>query len=711
MSERINCKCCGGLDVFNTKENYHVVCKTCSNPKCCTKLLKSINKKVCECNDDASVKNKCGFYSKCYGCNEEIVCFVEPHYSIYNKVFCSKTCCMAYSCSREEETDEESIFFMPIIFGNESSPFKIGHITSRFGFKEAFNNNSTFLIKDICYTHEFVNHNTKEPEEEENNGIKICLISLILKYILYYEDVAVDISKYIKCNLHSVIEEGCAKHYFKDLLIAFLKNKKTLFRNVDDEMFSFLTNNDSSYSWIDEINNLEDALDILKTAFGFAENGTVINYILNKLDRKFPKNPIREQNRIQMKKLLLYACDNGNYYGIKFFQDNTSFIENLSKNEKLDLLKRVCFYGGEYDTVYYLFDLLLDQKNIDIGVYLYYFIVGSAEYGHFKISHYLIHKYIPIVSYDDFTMAHLCTKIVENIRKGSSQGTPASVSGIGLRDIPSAETHRFFKKQKLTGIDQDEYYSIVKYNSFFTYKHEIEVENGSDDFDRIRKQMLSASKNADVCGVSKYCTPKQKALDFYKKFPMNDHTERGVINEQFVRQILFMKTGWRMPMRKCGIFKIPYTRFSAMPDDIAYISKWKQEIIIEYKNPVFYKKHPYLGYIFQTNWQMGIVGLKHAFLVDYAMDCNEEGGDERFRVWHVEFSEELFIFQLKCCLEFSKYLDFPCDEMLPCTPHIYYELAGHQEKGTWVPGHVLPRMPPAPKIKQMFSSDLKQLLD
>ncbi len=394
--------------------------------------------------------------------------------------------------------------------------------------------------------------------------------------------------------------------------------------------------------------------------------------------------------------------------------------EKSGLNDENVLLK-ISACGGHLEMVKYLVENF-GLEFEDVRVRINFIVVASEEYGHHKVSEYLRQHYLieeKIDKLENFTNSYLVEKVCKNICRKRAAATAATTGGGGIL----GRDHKNKKRKVIIIRHDEEYFYIVPDDddhsptatttttttdkfSFNTYDTELDIENGSKEFDEFRVGKISASRIGPICGVSEYSTPKAAALKYFKKFDMNDDCERGIIMEQFIRQILFQKTDWRMPMRKCGIFHWKDTRYSAMPDDIGYVPSWGKEIIIEYKCPRIAKTIPKLDYIFQTNWQMGIVGLKHALLVYDAVRGN---GIPTFGCWHIEFSKELFNFQRVCAVEFCDYLKCPCSETLPETPWIYHRFQDALKNNLWLPGHKIKDLPAAPKIKKLDDNELRKL--
>ena len=234
--------------------------------------------------------------------------------------------------------------------------------------------------------------------------------------------------------------------------------------------------------------------------------------------------------------------------------------------------------------------------------------------------------------------------------------------------------------------------SKIKY-TFKKFANELDIDNGSEEFHSFRRGKISASRIGAVANLGGYSRIWWQAEHYFDPPVPNEHTQRGVEREPLIREELIQKTG--ILIRTCGIFYIPGTRFTAMPDDIAYIEYFRdstgelhyigEEVIIEYKCPVRSPLHVHTDYICQVVWQMGITGLKHAFLVYSAM--NRTPGTDQFQIYHVDFDQTFFEYLVECANEFSFYLDSEClPEYAPRRPWLYPEASKLIKEGKWVHG-------------------------
>jgi len=258
-------------------------------------------------------------------------------------------------------------------------------------------------------------------------------------------------------------------------------------------------------------------------------------------------------------------------------------------------------------------------------------------------------------------------------------------------------------QDKRVHADQKNEYWCHQSHDFVCYSTELDIANGSPEFHAFRKGKVSASRIGAVCGLNAWRGPAYVAAHYFDPpDPNNPHLIRGVQEEPLVRAKLFEVTGRNMPIRQCGIFAIPNTPFSAMPDDIGWCPVLGQEVILEYKRPLIPKPLPYLDYICQTVWQMGVVGLRHAFLVTYAAETvnKREPGAAQFQIWHIGFDQDFYDFMRVRAGVFMQYVDDPRPQNLPQIPHLGPVLDAHFKKGLWVPGHAFENLPPAPLVER-----------
>lgn len=246
------------------------------------------------------------------------------------------------------------------------------------------------------------------------------------------------------------------------------------------------------------------------------------------------------------------------------------------------------------------------------------------------------------------------------------------------------------------------YLTEIKHE-FRTYENEIQVENGSAKFHELRADSISASRIAEVVGLSKYGMPRGCAEGYYTPKEENEAMILGKTEEPHTREDFLKRTRWRVPLRECGMFFMNKNkRMSAMPDDVAFING--AEVCIEYKflcHP-YANDYPKLEHVCQCVWQLGISGMRSRGYLVYRW---KEGDEYKMRVWEIVWSEKFFRWMMYRAVLFSSYLDNPCTDTLPCYSHNYHAVNNMLQKGTWfnetVNNDATDMIPPGPCVHKL----------